>query len=277
MMLSQRRCIYLNISSITGDFFKNGKYACPLCYTTYKKSTYILTHIRKFHKNDKELLQRSVEEHELNVQCSECKLKFIDRKYMKIHLAGIHHLGRKGMKRKNTSVSSKALKHGKFTCPLCYSSYKDVRYLSTHIKVHHQDDKEMLDRTIEDIELTVQCTECELKFVKESFMELHRGKKHKDKGFRSKIKSVLRQSSAYGCPLCYNGFRLNLLLSQHLKKVHKNDQDILNRTIEDHELIIKCSECEMKFVNERFMNLHKARMHSKTAYLNNGRYTSQRP
>ena len=124
----------------------------------------------------------------------------------------------------------------------------------------------MLDGIIEYNELTVQCTECELKFVKESFMELHRGRKHKDKGFKSMVtRSKARlKGGKFACPLCYNGFRHKKLLSQHLKKVHKNDREILNRTIEDHELIIQCSECEMKFVNERFMNLHEVRIHSKT-------------
>ena len=80
--------------------------------------------------------------------------------------------------------------------------------------------------------------ECELKFVKGSFMELHRGRKHRDKGYKIKVKrsKAMSKGGKIACPLCYNGFRVKTLLSQHLKKVHKNDQEILKRTIKDHEL-----------------------------------------
>ena len=237
---------------------KGGKIACPLCYNGFRVKELLSQHLKKVHKNDQELLNRTIEDHELIIMCSECDMKFVNERFMNLHEARIHS--------KTASANSKLRNNGRYSCSLCYSSYKDSRNLSTHIKIYHQDDKKMLDRTIEDNELTVQCTECELKFVKESFMELHRGRKHKDKGFKSKvIRSKARlKGGKFACPLCYNGFRDKKLLSQHLKKVHKNDREILNRTIEDHELIIQCSECEMKFVNERFMNLHEVRIHSKT-------------
>ena len=69
---------------------------------------------------------------------------------MNLHKARMHS--------KTPSGYSKFMNNGRYTCPLCYSSLKDSRNLSTHFKAHHQDDKKLLNRTVEDYELTVQCT-----------------------------------------------------------------------------------------------------------------------
>ena len=73
----------------------------------------------------------------------------------------------------------KYYKNGRYACPLCHSSYKAFGMLrDRHFKIHHENDQELLNQNIDESELTVKCTECDLKFLEERFMRFHKKYKH---------------------------------------------------------------------------------------------------
>ena len=159
-----------------------------------------------------------------------------------------------------------------------------------HFKIHHENDQELLNQSIDESKLTVKCTECDLKFLEERFMRFHKKYKHDsefgagilkynchkcEKKFPTLSSESIHEGRVHGtskylkdgmyrCPLCYCKYeKLLTLVDHHFRYQHKSDVELMNRTIEDHELTINCTHCDLKFTEERFMEYHKQLEHFK--------------
>ena len=64
-----------------------------------------------------------------------------------------------------------------------------------------------------------------------------------------------------GFPDDVHGFPVDTKLRAHEENEHQNDTDLLDRKIEDDELKVKCTDCDLRFLEERFMKYHKERQH----------------
>ena len=60
------------------------------------------------------------------------------------------------------------------------------------------------------------------------------------------------------CNLCYVNFKYNSKFKKHVEKVHKNDQEFLERDLTDEDLKFPCVKCDKKFVKEAILRNHLA-------------------
>ena len=239
-------------------------FQCKLCYRKLKTNSNYKTHI-KVHKEDLEALNRDISDDELKHSCHTCDLKFYSRHVLTYHSL-LNHCARK--------VTNK-----RYQCTLCYENFTQHENVIRHCKNFHPEDLHLLSSKIE-YEQDFQCEQCSKKFRSSNILRLHVSKNHggstSNKQVRKNKKPIMKRK-AY-CNLCYVNFKYNSKFKKHVEKVHKNDQEFLERDLTDEDLKFPCVKCDKKFVKEAILRNHLA-FHKQVEsawtrkYYKNKRYT----
>ena len=199
--------------------------SCKLCYNKLKSCAGVTGHVNKVHKAGKKYLKMELTEDLLRFKCASCELKFVTKDVLGVHM-------------KN--------KHGDNECKLCYRVLHTAN-IAAHMKNIHKDDTELLNRVIDSSELKFVCAKCPMKFVKESFVEMHK-------------KGAHFVNTDNECKLCYKKMS-RYQVPKHMEFVHKEDKEDFDRAILDSELKYSCKQCPRKFIKESIVDIHKRRVH----------------
>ena len=124
-------------------------------------------HTEKIHRKEAEFLSGEISSADLKFDCpqSQCGARFVSEEIKEQHLAE-HKLD------KYQHLKSKSKSHHKkyYTCQLCYSKYSKFSLLSRHFEKIHSQELSLLEADIEESQLVFRCDECDLKFLKKSFL-----------------------------------------------------------------------------------------------------------
>ena len=183
--------------------------------------------------------------------CSTCEM-ILPRKLMQSHINIEHTLGL----------------YEKIKCKICTKKVTKQIYKMHMKRVHKipysqlQDQAEMGDsqvddatanRNVEDTESVSLYTKCKLCF-----------KTVKNSGYKRHLKSV-HSGNLFHCPLCYLGFKEERCKNQHLVKVHKDEEYLMNLNREPNfseaDCTVNCPNCDKRFISEISMKWHCRILH----------------
>ena len=228
---------------------KRGKY-CKLCHVQYKLHRNLEDHKRKVHRSELEAFQREIDPSELTHSCKYCSKKFYSQASLIFHSRQKH---------KKTFTVSK--------CKLCYKKFSNISNLQRHIEKIHRNEAQFLSGEINSDDLKFACPQCEERFVSKDIKEKHLEEHKLDKYQHLKSKSY--HKNFYTCQLCYSKYSHFSLLARHFEKTHSKEISLLEADIEESQLVFKCDECDLKFLKNSFMSIHKARQHNETERTDN--------
>ena len=151
----------------------------------------------------------------------------------------------------NLAERFKALKQ----CKLCYKECPTEAILKRHEEEVHKDDQEELQLSCITLrDLVHPCADCPgVRFLTKKILNVHTMIQHsKDE----------RGNKYIECNLCCFKFRYNLY-PRHIKAIHKDHSEYLNRKIEEHEKIFPCRypNCDLRFVTEVSEDYHYNKTH----------------
>ena len=116
-----------------------------------------------------------------------------------------------------------------------------------------QVDDATANRNVEDTESVSLYTKCKLCF-----------KTVKNSGYKRHLKSV-HSGNLFHCPLCYLGFKEERCKNQHLVKVHKDEEYLMNLNREPNfseaDCTVNCPNCDKRFISEISMKWHCRILH----------------
>eukprot|EP00088_Acartia_fossae_P043259 TRINITY_DN4555_c0_g1_i10.p1 TRINITY_DN4555_c0_g1~~TRINITY_DN4555_c0_g1_i10.p1 ORF type:complete len:523 (+),score=75.85 TRINITY_DN4555_c0_g1_i10:209-1570(+) len=243
-------------------------YACKLCDIVFHSRAKLLVHRRK-HKlevpgkfscdtcdkvfeYDKDLVKHKIKAHKGEYVCDICKAVLHSKKKYYIHTkwhdgykceeCGKQHATYRHL------YQHKAAHKNKLRCPHCPSFFRYERLLASHLLKH--------DPTAPPPKKHL-CTDCGKKFRCPSELNLHREKIH------------MPQIKTMSCEFCGKTFSHQESLRNHLRTHREKKKpeylcSTCNRAFfkekERAAHICKhysCDECDMKFVQERNLKLHK--------------------
>ena len=235
---------------------KNEKeYQCKLCYRTFVYKRSLQDHLKKVHEQDLDKLLKPILSSDLIFECDKCSLKFLSSNILKYHDEKSHNLSKK-------KSSSKIIKENIKECKLCYVKFKKNSYLLSHQKNKHKNESEFLEKEITSSDLVHNCNQCEKKFVAASLLKSH-SNQHKTESFEFLRKEVFdNKDKIFRCKLCYLEVKYFRDLVGHLSRFHRDDTELLKQDIQAKDLVHECSECDLKFVNEVFLDLHNFKNHT---------------
>ena len=150
-----------------------------------------------------------------------------------------------------------------FKCKLCYKQVKEFHKMKDHIIVNHKEDIEAVFRNISDEELTHSCDKCSFMFISSTVLQYHKYRTHSENVYRPPVQTApsgAKQPAPnyrLDCKLCYSNFLKPELLKAHEESVHKFDTELLSREIREEELIFSCHICNLNFVTENIMLVHR--------------------
>jgi len=234
-------------------------FECKLCYLKFKHQKSLSSHYSHVHKHD-EMLNKEITESDLKYPCNVCELRFVNEDLLKGHL-------RRHENSKYEFLRNEAFDENLqiFKCKLCYKHFKEFHKMKDHIAVNHKDDLEAVFRTITDEELTHCCDKCSFKFLSHGVLQYHKYRTHSEVNvYRPPVQSVAHsskqrevQTSRLDCKLCYTKFIKPEMLKAHEESVHKFDTELLAREIKEEELRYSCYNCNLHFVTENIMLMHR--------------------
>ena len=266
---------------------------CKLCYNSFEKNSNLNSH-KKIHKEDKDFFNREINESDLQFMCTDinCGQKFVSEKILKYHINRKHTTFREIEFKHLKKGTKKGVIHD---CPLCYVQFKSFYTMHNHILDIHHEDKDLLKEGQIEEKPIYNCSQCDHTFQRPSILEYHTNRMHQKAG-GSKIKSVKincrhcaetfkhikaakahsleihktpyiileRTRMQYKCSLCYQLFRRNRYLQNHIQSMHQNELFYLDQAMSQEDLTLKCSQCEKKFVSENSLAIHVQRTHGQT-------------
>ena len=156
------------------------------------------------------------------------------------------------------NVNSHMSKHksvNRFQCKLCYKTFKKKQTELLHTERLHKDEAEFLNREITDADLLYPCMKCDLKFVSQRLLSSHKELAHSQEQTFYNIKT-----KTYNCPLCHSQSKTGQKLNNHLRQFHSSDLNLLG-SIKEEDYTVPCNLCDLKFVKETHLDLHRIRFH----------------
>ena len=201
---------------------------CKLCYKVCANSYGLKCHENIIHKEDQKYLDAGISEELLVFKCDICALKFVTNRLLQTHTGE---------------------KHGENECKLCYKNIRDQKMMKRHVDFAHKHERQYLSRPIKPSELVFPCQVCSRKCVTRTILAIHE-KLHEEK---------------VSCKLCYKKV-LPSAVDFHNNYSHSEDQEYLNKNIEEVDLRHLCAKCPKMFVKEDLLIKHKASTHESTSY-----------
>ncbi|KAJ8311660.1 hypothetical protein KUTeg_011015 [Tegillarca granosa] len=195
---------------------RNMKYDCHLCGKTFVNTVYLSVHMSNVHKERCSI-------------CRICKARFPSRQELRQHL--LTHKEKKdsfhcSLCGQSFPTSEECSEHKKshpsqtFMCDICGKSFHKMFLLNIHRRTHTG-------------ETPYKCDSCDMAFISNGKLRLHKIKKHDPDGKR------------YQCELC--GMRF--MTVSHFNK-HKNKQHLgLTK-------VYKCEHCNREFKSQEGQNNH---------------------
>ena len=284
-----------------------GKFSCELCGKEFRRKDILLRHERT-HKSEGS-----------KIQCTLCGSSFMHKFHLQRHIQGVYtDSGTANFhceKCDEIFCTSRALKHHcaskhcvEFSCELCGQRFTQNKSLSYHMKTRSPSSclacrkcfcsALTLKAHIEDVHSSIECGECDLKFVKDD-MRMHKYWAH-----GQKLRNVTKSSSASGqdtprnlghvpdteevtdteaksdavsqpgnqfmCTDCGKLFKRKFDLTRHRKAMH----DCTNcaatfctkRLLQKHytlkHLTIACEDCSETFARKSTLEEHIRNRHS---------------
>ena len=234
---------------------KSLKSFCSLCNRQFKYTCLLVTHKKKWHKNEMELfkvetgklpatftcnlctesfltqnilnyhtrVKHSVDERRTSQQCSLCEEIFewsnTRKMKMKIHMENAHKVkDEMSNKKKVMKKSEKALPFSK--CTLCYKTYngssKNINLNRHHQKVH-KDELHLLQKGVSKMELQFECSECDFSFVSRISLGSHIKFAH---NIANSIANM-KMETLLELQCCKKTFENIVKLNKHKQNVHK--------------------------------------------------------
>ena len=266
---------------------------CKLCYNSFEKKSNLHSH-KKIHKDDRAFFNIEISENDLQFMCTDinCGQKFVSEKILKYHKNRKHTTFREIEFRHLKRSTKKGVIHD---CPLCYVQFKSFYTMHNHILDIHHEDKDLLKEEQIDEKPLYSCSQCDHRFQRPSILEYHTNRIHqKVGGSKNKTEQIncrhcpetfkhIKSAKAhslevhkipymildrtrmqYKCSLCYQLFRRNRYLQNHIQSMHQNELFYLNQAPCEENLKFKCSQCENMFVSENSLVIHLKRGHGQT-------------
>ena len=247
---------------------------CRLCYEVFSNRRNLTKHEETIHKDDQEALNlKFFNLSALKFKCQLCPQipGFLTENILKIHKQRDHKIkgGSQALllpKDVTCTVCSKVMrrhslknhmlihneKEKAFECKLCYKKFGVKKSLDAHTKkVHAEDEQQFFQRELTNSDLQFACTEesCELKFVNQNCVNIHK-RIHYEKQGSPKIKK-------HKCKLCYKIFDNSDNLTKH-ESVHElSEREFLQRDITAEDLKYSCNVCDLKFVSSTLLKKHE--------------------
>ena len=220
---------------------------CKLCYRMFSNISNLQRHTEKIHRKEAEFLSGEIRTGDLKFACPQCEARFVSERIRERHLAE-HKLD------KYQHLKSKSYHKKLYTCQLCYSKYSHFSLLSQHFEKIHSQELSLLEANIEDSELVFKCDECDLKFLKNSFLSYHKARKHQE----------TEKTDNY-CRLCRHNLTKSSKLASHNKRIHDDVEDwAFTSEIPPDKLTFQCQVCGEGFLTENCVNFHSRMKHKKT-------------
>ena len=228
---------------------------CSLCNRQFRYACLLVTHKKKWHKNEMELfkvdpgklqatfkcslcpelfltqnilnyhtrVRHSLDERRTPQKCSSCDEVFewssTRKAKMRAHMENFHDLKSDlSSKRKLLKKREKALPYSK--CTLCYKTYngssKKINLNRHHQKVH-KDELHLLEKGISKLELQFECSECQLAFVSKISLGSHIKFAHNIPNSIANMKS----ETLLDLQCCSKTFENIVKFNKHKQNVHK--------------------------------------------------------
>jgi len=233
-----------------------GKYRCHECGKSFRSNPVLIMHKRS-HSGKNRADGNDITWHpygdkpsqctaEKLYSCTQCEMKFIKQKGLNMHIGKIHK--------------------GKYRCHECGKSFQSNQVLNIHKRTHSGKNKADSDDIIElpsddkprhyMAEKWYSCTQCEKKFTNQIRLKSHISAHHRGK---------------YKCTECGRGFRNPLMLTMHRRthevKAAADKGDVTEHAHDDNpgpyteEKLYSCTQCEMKFIKQKGLNMHIGKIH----------------
>ena len=243
------------------------QYECNLCYRMFSIPKYLWKHQKQVHVTDAHLVNKPINEENLQFECNYCKKRFVSSNILRYHSKD-HSENGHGLLTKEKKKNRSARKRLRLQCKLCYSKFKGVSNLNSHIDEAHAEDIHLVTDNIKEEDKVFGCDECELRFITENVLKYHKSKPHGGKYVRCKICSKItrrdrveahqRRHSGrnHTCLLCYSSFQSQDFLKKHEEKSHTSDRekDFLLNGMGD--FTFSCTKCELKFLTDSLLQSH---------------------
>ena len=243
------------------------QYECNLCYRMFSIPKYLWKHQKQVHVTDAHLVNKPINEEDLQFECNYCKKRFVSSNILRYHSKD-HSENGHGLLTKEKKKNRSARKRLRLRCKLCYSKFKGVSNLNSHIDEAHAEDIHLVTDNIKEEDKVFGCDECELRFITENVLKYHKSKPHGGKYVRCKICSKItrrdrveahqRRHSGrnHTCLLCYSSFQSQDFLKKHEEKSHTSDRekDFLLNGMGD--FTFSCTKCELKFLTDSLLQSH---------------------
>jgi len=178
---------------------------------------------------------------EMVVVCPDCGKQFNKRTNLKIHMECVHT----------------TYKPGEFICTLCSKELKNPHSLKSHMREVHTVKDDSVEQVI------YKCDECEKEFKKKKDLRGHKYAAHK--------------IDVKMCEFCFNEYKNQTALKQHLRLVHGPEQQVsceicfktfknMTRLKHHHIDVHKidnsvCPDCGKSFKNKFLMKKHLRYLH----------------
>merc|ERR1719318_1750166 len=201
--------------------------------------------------------------------CKLCKITFRENKNLENHKQLIH----------NEEID--AFDMNLEVCDLKYScEYCKEKFFTSNSQIYHALRKHKSDETFcklcfvsfKGTDLIFKCHYCDKAFYTEISQKHHMSKKHYQQFKRSSRKRSDTSSASVFCKLCRIGFKRQVFLTKHTKKIHSEEMEAFNKEIKEADLINKCRICGKKFYSKNILDHHMHRKHYKQFKQNEGRY-----
>ena len=231
---------------------------CNLCHFDYKSNYGLSKHQKKVHRNHSEFLNREILKSELRFECGECDAKFVANdiaiRHQRSHLFSKYNFLK-------TESFVEELK--RYKCKLCHFKFRQFSELARHSNSVHEEDEELLKKSLKEEDFAHSCGKCDLKFVNISSLRFHKLKKHTGVANIEEGKFKLEKKETF-CRLCYIKFKKPKALKYHVMKIHSTELEIFSKELTDEDMQFGCSSCSKKFYTQNTLDFHTNRSHNKS-------------
>ena len=214
-----------------------------------KLLTLVDHHFRYQHKSDVELMNRTIEDHELTINCTHCDLKFTEERFMEYHKQ-LEHFKNLGSRVQTTH------------CTLCDVEFRDNYNYHIHKNQIHKKEYDLFKMKAETLEFKFKCILCQKHFPASSSLTFHLETSH----------DIIKELEIDGtkCDLCMMTFNGDYLL-KHILKIHLLELDIFKRKVIVFDQEFSCSICEKKYAADTSLKYHMKVDHMKERRLKGGK------
>ena len=225
----------------------NERKECKLCRRRIKTQQ-MNFHLDKKHNLEKHLLDRNIEEKDLQHKCKKCMNKFVSQNSLGLHKQQHNY------KSKFNSSEFEYLKkshyiNGKFKCNLCYRVFTAFSLMVIHINGWHKQEKQLIKNPSQDIKPRFTCQECNMKFLTRQSKFVHRLFTH------------YNLKNNY-CNLCEIKLASNSFSIRHNSLVHRRELKALKDKFTEEDKLKFCNECGKKYYTEGSLSYHMRKEHS---------------